>query len=414
MSSSPPRTRAVVAPLALLRAGGQALEFFGFIVLARKLGTEDFGALSVAFLVCRYGGLVADWGASLKGTRDVAAGHGHDDIHALVRRREIVSAVLALGYVAAVVALGYPGLVPLIACIAGRGLNRDWLALGREQGTRAGITSLVQGALIAVGVLFVGSLFGAALVIGVAYAAGALLSVLLNRLEHRQSGNWSSVEGWLLLANLSDQVFQTADTLVLAVLIGASTAGIYSAVYRAPNAWMTVVGLVITGFLPGVTRRLRSDPRQLEMMRRQALRIGGACALLVVISIPIAYLLVPVVLGEAYAPGRGPMCILLAAAAVMTCTAGLAPIYFAIRPDRLIALWLTLAAAINVGANFLVIPTFGMNGAASVTLATQVLLSAFLIVQTLPSRVVSNSPPKGERDLRQLIHLDAAHSASCP
>jgi O-antigen/teichoic acid export membrane protein len=396
----------------VLRAAGQALEFVGFIVLARRLGTEDFGALSVAFLICRYGGLVADWGASLKGTRDVAAGNGHDDVHALVRRREIVSAVLALAYVAAVVALGYFGLVPLIACIAGRGLNRDWLALGREQGTRAGITSLAQGALIAVGVLFVGSLFGASLVIGVAYTVGALLSILLNRLKHRRSGNWSSVEGWLLLANLSDQVFQTVDTLVLALLIGASTAGIYSAVYRAPNAWMTVVGLVITGFLPGVTRRLRSDPRQLELMRRQALRIGGACALLVVASIPIAYRLVPVVLGDAYEPGRGPMCILLAAAAVMTCTAGLAPIYFAIRPDRLIALWLTLAAAINVGANFLVIPTFGMNGAAMVTLATQVLLSSFLFTQTRPSRVTPASPPDAERNPHSLIHLDPAHSAS--
>jgi O-antigen/teichoic acid export membrane protein len=394
----------------VLRAGGQALEFFGFIVLARRLGTEDFGALSVAFLVCRYGGLIADWGASLKGTRDVAAGHGHDDIHALVRRREIVSAGLALAYVAAVVALGFPGLVPLIACIAGRGLNRDWLALGREQGARAGVTSVTQGALIAVGVLFVGSLFGAALVIGVAYAAGALLSVLLNRLEHRRSDNWSSVEGWLLLANLSDQVFQTADTLVLAMLIGASTAGIYSAVYRAPNAWMTVVGLVITGFLPGVTRRLRSDPRQLEIMRRQALKIGGACALFVLVSIPLAYMLVPVVLGDAYEPGRGPMCILLAAAAVMTCTAGLAPIYFALRPDRLIALWLTLAAAVNVGANFVVIPRFGMNGAASVTLATQLLLSWFLFTQTLPSRAASAATPDAERDPCSLIHFDPARS----
>ena len=103
---------------------------------------------------------------------------------------------------------------------------------------------------------------------------------------------------------------------------------------------------------------------------------------------------------------------ILTAAAVMTCTAGLAPIYFAIRPDRLIALWLTLAAAVNVGANFLVVPTFGMNGAASVTLATQVLLSAFLFTQTLPSRVASDLTPGDERDLRSLVHLDAARSPS--
>jgi O-antigen/teichoic acid export membrane protein len=395
----------------MLRAGGQALEFLAFIILARRLGTADFGALSVAFLMCRYGGLVADWGASLKGTRDVAAGNGHDDIHALVRRREIVSAGFAVAYVAAVVALGFPGLVPLIACIAGRGLNRDWLALGREQGTRAGVTSLAQGVLLAVGVLFVGSLFGASLAIGVAYAASALLSVMLNRLEHRRAGNRPTVEGWLLLANLSDQVFQTADTLVLAMLIGASTAGIYSAVYRAPNAWMTLVGLVITGFLPVVTRRLRSDPQQLQIMRRQALKIGSSCSLLVLASIPIAYMLVPIVLGDAYTPGRNPMCILLAAAAVMTWTAGLAPIYYAIRPDRLIALWLALAAAINVGANVVVIPEFGMNGAASVTLVTQLLLSCFLFTQTLPSRVASTATPGAVRDTRPLAHLDPARSA---
>jgi O-antigen/teichoic acid export membrane protein len=387
MPSPQPRLREVVAPLTVLRAGGQALEFFGFIVLARQLGTADFGVLSVAFLVCRYGGLIADWGASLKGARDVAAGSGHEDIHSLVRRREIVSVLLALAYVVAVVALGLPGLTPLVACVAGRGLSRDWLALGRQQGVRAGVASVTQGALLAVGALFVGSLFGASLAIGVAYAASALLSVMLNRLEHRRSGTRPSVEGWLLLANVSDQVFQTVDTILLAMLVGTSAAGIYSAVYRAPNAWMTVVGLVITGFLPGVTHRLRDDPQRLAIMRRQALKIGGATALLVLASIPIAYALVPSVLGDAYGSGRVPMCILLVTAAVMTCTAGLAPIYYAVRPDRPIALWMTWAAVLNLGVNIAVIPTFGMNGAASVTLGTQSLLSGFLFTQTRPSRV---------------------------
>jgi GT2 family glycosyltransferase/O-antigen/teichoic acid export membrane protein len=385
--------------LAILRAAGQALEFLGFIVLARRLGAQDFGTLTVAFLVCRYAGLIADWGATLKGTRDVAAGYRHDDVHALVRRREVVSVVLGIAYVLAVVAVGLPGLIPLVACIAGRGLNRDWLALGREEGTRAGVTSIAQGLLLAVGVVFVGSLFGAALVIGIAYGSAALLSVLLNRLEHRTSATQPAVEGWLLLATLSDQVFQTSDTLLLALLVGASSAGIYSAVYRAPNAWMTVVGLVITGYLPVVTRRLRSDPEQLRTARRRALKCGGAMALLVVASIPIAYVLVPVVLGEGYASGRAPMCILLAAAAVMTCTAGLAPIYYATRPDRLIAWWMTAAAVTNVSANLVLIPHFGMNGAASVTLGTQLMLSSFLLLQTRASRTSTNQREEAERPL---------------
>ena len=243
--------------------------------------------------------------------------------------------------------------------------------------------------MIAIGALRVTpSLFAASCVIGAAYVVSAILSVLLNRLQHRRAAPGVTADGWLLLAGLADQVFLTADALLLAVLVSTRVAGIYSAVYRIPNAWMTVVGLLITGLLPGITRRLTQHPDELARLRRRALQMGGAVAVVVVVSIPIAYALVPVVFGSAYESGQIPMCILLGASAVMTCTAGLAPIYYATRPDRLIALWLTVAATLNLAANLVVIPIFGMTGAAIVTFATQVLLSAFLFWQTRPSKAV--------------------------
>ncbi len=383
MEAQPRGFRQVAVPLVAFRAGGQALEFIGFIILARRLGTSDFGTLSVAFLVCRYAGLVADWGASLKGTRDVAAGR-HDGLHALVRRRELVTAGMIVLYAVVVVAIDKPALLPLAACIAGRGLNRDWFALGRERGVRAGIPPLVQGALLCAGVLFVSGLLGASLAVGLAYGIGTLLSVLLNRLpQPRPLGTGqTSVEGWLLLAMLSDQVFLTIDTLLLAALVNTSTAGIYSAIYRLPNAWMTAVGLLITGLLPGVTRRLHDDPDRLREMRGRALQIGLRFALLVLVSIPVGYWLVPIVLGPAYTSGQVPMVILLVGSALMTATAGLAPIYYAIHPDKHIALWMAMTGTLNLVANVIVIPTYGMVGAACVTVASQVLLSGFLFLRT--------------------------------
>src|SRR3954465_3877893 len=57
------RWRATTLPYLALRGGGQAAEFVGWVILARRLGTEAFGELAVAALACRYAGLVADWGA---------------------------------------------------------------------------------------------------------------------------------------------------------------------------------------------------------------------------------------------------------------------------------------------------------------------------------------------------------------
>ena len=48
------RWRSVAVPMAFLRLGGQALEFLGWIIFARKLGTSGYGTLAVAFLVARY------------------------------------------------------------------------------------------------------------------------------------------------------------------------------------------------------------------------------------------------------------------------------------------------------------------------------------------------------------------------
>ena len=64
--------RRIAGPLFLLRAAGQGFEFLGWVILARRLGASTLGVLSIAFLIARYAGLLADWGASIGGPRDVA------------------------------------------------------------------------------------------------------------------------------------------------------------------------------------------------------------------------------------------------------------------------------------------------------------------------------------------------------
>ena len=167
------RLSRVAGPLTALRLIGQGGEFLAFVVLARRLGTTGFGEVTVAYLICRYGGLLADWGASLQGTRDVAAGSHPDALHELVRRRNIATTALTVFFVLGAWATGHGALAPLALTIVGRGLGRDWLALGEEKGVTAGLPSAVQGATAVVFCLLVDSVTGAASAIGAAYAVAA-------------------------------------------------------------------------------------------------------------------------------------------------------------------------------------------------------------------------------------------------
>src|SRR5205823_10813833 len=126
-------------PRLLLRVGGQGTEFVAWVVFARRLGTADFGRLSVAFLLCRYGGLVADWGASVRGPRDVAADRDPAVIHALARRRTTAALALSAAFLAGAVATSHRDLAAVTAVILAGGASRDWLALGNERGVRSSL-----------------------------------------------------------------------------------------------------------------------------------------------------------------------------------------------------------------------------------------------------------------------------------
>lgn len=370
--------RRVVGPVVLLRGFGQAAEFVGFVFLARHLGTASFGRLAVAFLVSRYAGLVADWGASVRGARDVAVQSDPAAIHSLVRLRYLLSAGLSVAFVGVVLGLSHPALAWLAVAIAARGMSRDWLALGREHGVRSGIPAVIQGVILAGGAAAVHAEASAACVIAAAYGVAAVTSVVLNRLPPASNDERVSVNAWILVAVLADQVTASTDAVLLAALRSASQAGIYAAVYRIPNAWITIIGLLVVGFVPITARTLTTRPDALTALVARAKRVGLAAGGLIVITIPVAYVLVPIVFGHAYRSGQMPLVVLLAATAVNAIAAPFHPLYLALQRDRALAGISLAAAGLNFVANLVVIPLVGMIGAASTTLGAQVLLLVVL------------------------------------
>jgi O-antigen/teichoic acid export membrane protein len=353
---------------------GQGTEFLAFVIFARRLGTADFGRLAVAFIICRYAGLIADWGASVRGPRDVAANRAPAQVRALVRRRELATAALVVVYLIVVTAWGRTELGPLAITIAGRGLARDWLALGKERGWRAGAPSVIQGCVVLAAAPLVNDIGTAAWAIAVGYGVALAVSVRVNPAPKGRALGHVPVDAWILVAVLADQVAASTDTVLLAALRSAREAGIYAAVYRIPNAWMTVIGLAVIGFVPATARLVSEQPHRVIELRHRAIRVGAAVAGAVLLTIPGLWFAVPVLFGDAFRSGRGPLAILLVATAVSALGAPLHPLYLAIGRDRTQAAITAGVATLNLISNLIVIPWAGGTGAAATTLVAQTML----------------------------------------
>jgi O-antigen/teichoic acid export membrane protein len=374
------RWSATTAPYLVLKGAGQAAEFAGWVVLARRLGAHAFGELAIALLICRYGGLVADWGASISGVRQVARGRDPGAIRALERRRRQVAFPLTCLYLAGSVITGHVNLLGFAAILLNIGLNRDWIALGQERGGRSAFPTFLQGFVILV-VAFLAPTSMPALAASIGYGLALVVSLALNRLPRAPASTSSGeyrLDGWMLLALISNQVLSTADTFLLAAFASVSKAGIYAAVYRLPNGWLALLVILRGGLLPLATTTLRDDPRQFLRLRRSSLRWSTIAGVVLLAAIPASFLAIPAVYGKAYLSGRWPAVLLLLATAVATMAAPLHHLFLAFGDDRPYGWYLFSAAMLNIGANLVLIPLAGMMGAALATVVANVALAVAL------------------------------------
>jgi O-antigen/teichoic acid export membrane protein len=393
-----------------LRLLGQVLEFLAWVVLARRLPAEVLGELTVAFLACRYGGLLADWGARYSGMRHVAAGLPLAGLRPLLRRRRHLSAVLGVVFLIWALGTGTAVLLPLLAVLLQQGLNRDWISLGQRRMFVAGFPALLQGGVL---LLLVAVLpahpFPIALALGVAYATALVVSLRVNPSPSAEPGPTAAarVPGWMVVAVLADQALATLDVFLLALLASSADAGMYAAVYRLPNAWLAVVGLISASSIPAAAASLSADPTAVHQRRGRLLRRGLAAGGLTLTGVPLVFLTVPALFGEDYARAAAAAAVLVGASAVVTLTAFLIPSYLSVVPDGRYARAQLSAAGINLGLNLLLIPDLGMLGAAIATLVAQLVL--FTLVWWSLSRVGGRAslPAAGERAAQR------AEAASC-
>ncbi len=394
------------AVLGIGDAVGRLIGFAGTIYVARRLGVESYGIVAVSSAAVLYFAQLVNFSVELLGAREIARRIGRGTAHALdgaQSRSLIAEFVPPLLAARSVIALGCMLLLGAFALTVlpqpdGTVLAMSTLSLLAVAGsTKFAFVGLERpGSPAASGL--VGELLALALMLATVHQAADLATVPLNR----AIGEGTSVllmlvvlrrQGFALSFRRHSEVvrplFTSAVPLVAHALLGlaifnsdllflralrdARTAGMYAAAYTLVSFLLNLGVTYGTSILPSLSRE-RDHPERLLPLYDQAMMQ------VLVVALPIAVggaMLAPglltLVFGAQFGESVRPLQILMWSI-VVAWVRNVVQMGLVARDQQALVLRATLwSAAANVALNLLLIPAFGMIGAATATLATETL-----------------------------------------
>jgi O-antigen/teichoic acid export membrane protein len=387
--------RLVARNFVALGLGESAARLIGFIamlVVARRVGASIYGVIGVATAVVLYANRVVDGGIELGlGVREVARDPGHLDrfLPSIITMRLVVASVLVvLASIVGLMVLPQPDgatITILALTLIAVGGGTRWVHIGLHQSHNAALAMTLGQAAAAV--LMISLVHGpgdVARVPAFVFTGEALTSLLLLW--------WLGPSTRRLKAELRLEVLRPliprASALVVSALLGiviynanfiflrvfrdAAAVGYFNAAYTLVTFFLNVGTAYSLSLLPSLTR-LRSVPEEQHRLYGTAMAqvftagvpvaIGGS-----LLSIPIIGLL----FGAAYRPAAWPFVVLIWC--IPFCLIRDIPVMAlqaAGREDKILRV--TLAAALlNLALNAVLIPRWGIRGAAVATLATEI------------------------------------------
>jgi O-antigen/teichoic acid export membrane protein len=385
--------RLVARNFAALGAGevlARLIAFGAMVYAARVLGTSMYGTIGFALAVLLYLNRVADFGIELSGVRELAKDPAQLERLAsavLSVRLLLAAALIAATALLALVVLPDPDGAVLavysLTLLAVAGGTR-WVYLGLEQ-TRAVATARAAGeAVMALLVLALvhgpGDVVRAPMAQVVGDSLAALLLVRwLRRRGHGISLRWDWPlvrplfrRAWpLVLSALLGLVIYNSGLIILRIVGGTTEVGLYSAGVVLVSFLINLGLSYRMSLLPTLTRLADADVQRRELYR-------SAMAHVVAIVLPISlggFLLAPQIVHMLFGPDYAaaapalqvliwsvPLCLLRDVPS--------ASLLADAREDKLFHLtaW---GAALNLLLNLLLIPRYGIPGAAWATVATE-------------------------------------------
>ena len=417
------RTVTGFVALAAATLAVQVIGFFTLAVVARRLGPDGLGAFSFAFNLAGYFAIPANFGITALAVRDLARDPD--------RTKPVAGEVLALQTALAV--LPYVLLVLLAPALAVDEDSRrlipivgltalidvwslQWVLYAAQRFVVAAIARLA-GTLVYAGlVLTLISEDTDVLALGWIHIAGVVATTVVAlwavlRMMGRPALRTAEVRGLvrrfrlgipLGIAGVMISVYYTADSLMLGWLEDTATVGQYAVAYKLPLAVLAFAALwgsVLFPHFAALAERSRVELRE-QLGFFASLSLVGSLPVLAG-SIIVGPELVPELFGAEFSPAGVPFVILMGAAALVLFTVNYGTAAVASGDERHYAYAVTLGAVLNVVTNLLLIPPFGMEGAAWSTVGAEVVVFVYVVVRL--ERLTGRAPLELARIGRALV-----------
>lgn len=390
----------------------RGIAFISTIYLARTLGAAMYGVIGVAAAILLYFNRIADAEFDLVGAREIS-----QDPAALDRiGASVVTARLVIGAALAIV-LGVTALLVLpqpdgtvlavysLTLLAVAGSTR-WIHLGLGQ------TAYVAGARVAGAALMLFLLLvlvhdagDVARVPLSALAGDALAALLLMWLLTRRGFSPPVALHWdvvrpvfqqsapLVLSALLGLLVYNADLIFLRFLRGETTAGYYAAAYMVVSLAVNLGLTYRLSLLPTMTRLASTGEQQRELYHTATAHVFAAVFPVALGGFLLGPRLIEVVFGAEFRPAASALTVLIWSVPLTVLRDVPIVALVAGRQEKRILRLQVWSAAINILLNLLLIPRFGMLGAAWATVTTEAvrLVLALLLVRRDGYRLTSGN-----------------------
>lgn len=382
---------------------GAVTELLGFsaiVYLARVLGPTDFGKINFAMAIIIYFALVTHLGLPLLGTREIArckekASDYFSNILLLRVCLAFISFFLLLLFI---FLLEKPHEVKMLILLYGFGLFfsvliTDWIFRGIERMEYIGLGRIVSVAVyVALVFLFVSGR-EELLLIPCFQIAGSLLAALVLFIIFVK--NFGKPKFVLDLSKSKKilrqampigfsffmiQIFYNLDTVMLGFMKGSEDVGIYNVAYKIIMVLIACVGLYPDTIFPIFSvyyknGSLESLKRFMALSEKLMITLGLP---LTIGGIIVARPLIITLYGPKYSEGIIAFQILILAVLIICFNINYSRGLLACNRDILYMAGVTLPAVVNIVSNFLLIPAYGLKGAAVATVLAEI--TGFLIM----------------------------------
>lgn len=393
MSTEPTPTDALGGRLArnlVLQSGTQivalAISVISAGILARALGVDGNGQFGYAFAYVFFLLTFADPGISTVVSRDLAAGGINSGVLQRVMGLRLTMACLVMlaGWVVAFTLLDpvyrwpiviFSLILPIQAASVGA-LVFTSRVMVRDSAVAEMANRLVGFALLLVAA---SSGWGVTGVLG-ALVAGELVGAIVTTWRTRawvrlvprlDPGMWrqvvrgaAAVGGLGFLTALVNRI----DYFMLESMSSVTAVGLYEAAYRLPRLVEKVPLLAMATVFPLMSRLAVEDVGRLrEVYHWSLLRLVGLAVVMLVVVQATAEWLLPLWQGEAFRPAVPALRWLIVSSACMYLSVLAGNLLIAMHESRtLLGVWL-VATVVNIGLNWVWIPSYGPTGAAAAT-----------------------------------------------